>query len=113
MSFRRNKTAARRSHAWRTFLQANRTLLQESGVPISLRESRELFEDLLMHGCIDHHPDPTDFLVGQLSARQREALTQVIVRYLQAGFPDPGFVGFEGGQHARRCFGGSVGLQKK
>ncbi len=67
MSFRRSKTAARESRAYRDFVQANSALFQASGLPISLYESRELFDDLLMHGYIDHHPDPTHFNVGQLS----------------------------------------------
>jgi len=97
MSFRRSKTAARESRAWQDFLQANAALFQASGVPISLYESRDLFDDLLMHGYIDHHPDPTHFFVGELSDAQREALVEVVVGYLRTGFPDPGIVGFPGG----------------
>jgi hypothetical protein len=97
MSFRRSKTAARESRAWRSFVQANAGLLQASGLPISLYQSRELFDDLLMHGYIDHHDDPTRFIVGQLSAGQQEALVEVVVRYLRTGFPDPGIGGFMGG----------------
>jgi hypothetical protein len=97
MSFRRSKTAAQEARAWRDFLQANAALLQASGVPISLYESRELFDDLLMHGYIDHHDDSTHFFVGGLSAEQREALVEVAARYLRAGFPNPGIGGFMGG----------------
>lgn len=97
MSFRRSKTAVRESRVYREFVQANAVLFQASGVPISLYKSRELFDDLLMHGYIDHHPDPTHFFVGQLSAEQREALVEVTVRYLKAGFPDLGIGGFMGG----------------
>jgi hypothetical protein len=49
-------------------------------VPIALYESRELFDDLLMHGYIDHHPDPMHFFVGQLLEAQRKALVEVVVR---------------------------------
>jgi hypothetical protein len=66
MSFRRSKAAALESRSWRDFIQANAALFQASGVPSSLYESRELFDDLLMHGYIDHHSDPTHFFVGQL-----------------------------------------------
>jgi hypothetical protein len=97
MSFRRSKTAAWEARAYRDFVQANISLFQASGVPISLYESRDLFDDLLMHGYIDHHPDPTHFFVGQLSADQRVALVKVMMRYLQSGFPDPGIGGFLGG----------------
>src|SRR5436305_2904351 len=89
MSFRRSKTAAQEARAYRDFVQANAALLRASGVPISLYESRELFDDLLMHGYIDHHPDPTHFFVGQLSAEQREALVEDGVTNIRAGSPGP------------------------
>ena len=98
MSFRRSKTAAVEARAWREFREANAAILQASGVPASLYESRELFDDLLMHGYIDHHEDPTHFFVGQLSPSQRESLIEVAARYLRAGFPDPGIGGFMGSQ---------------
>lgn len=100
MSFRRSKTATQTTREYHGFVQANSALFQASGVPISLYQSRELFDDLLMHGYIDHHPDPTRFFVGQLSAEQQAALVEVVVLYLRAGFPDPGIGGFLGG-HAR------------
>jgi hypothetical protein len=97
MSFRRSKTAAQESRSYRDFVQANAALLLASGVPISLYESRDLFDDLLMHGHIDHHEDPTRFFIGQLSVDQLAALVETVVRYLRAGFPDPGIGGFMGG----------------
>jgi hypothetical protein len=94
MSFRRTKMAAHAARSWQDFLKANAGLLQASGVPISIYESQDLFDDLLMHGYIDHHPDPSGFAVGQLSPEQREALTELVARYLRAGFSDPGIGGF-------------------
>jgi hypothetical protein len=61
MSFRRSKAAAETSRAWREFVETHSQLLQTSGVPCSLYESQALFDDLLMHGYIDHHEDPTHF----------------------------------------------------
>jgi hypothetical protein len=78
------------------FRQANAALLQASGVPASLYESRELFDDLLMHGYIDHHEEPTHFSVSRLSRSQVEALVEVAARYLRSGFPDPGISGLMG-----------------
>jgi hypothetical protein len=96
MSYRRSKRAALQARAWSDFRQANAVLLQASGVPASLYESRELFDDLLMHGYIDHHEDRTHFFVGQLSQSQMGALVEVAARYLRAGFPDPGIGGLMG-----------------
>lgn len=97
MSFRRSKTTARETRAWMYFLEVNASLLQASGVPISLCESREIFDDLLMHGYIDHHSDSTHFSIEQLSLQQREVLVDVIVQYLRSGFSDPGIARFKGG----------------
>jgi hypothetical protein len=94
MSFRRSKAAVRDVRAWQAFLQANASLLQASGVPLSIYQSRELFDDLLMHGYIDHHEDPTHFAIGQLSVKQWDALLDAAAQYLRAGFPDPGIGGF-------------------
>jgi hypothetical protein len=98
MSFRRSKNAVVEAKAWRKFREVNAAILQASGVPASIFEPRELFDDLLMHGYIDHHEDPTHFYVGQLTSSQRETLIEVAACYLRAGFPDPGIGGFMGGQ---------------
>jgi hypothetical protein len=104
MSFRRSKRAAHEAQRWRAFLEANADLFQRSGVPLFIYQSRELFDDLLMHGYIDHHDDPTRFAVGQLSAGQLENLIEVVGRYLRAGFPDPGVGGFMGGPTRTEIF---------
>jgi hypothetical protein len=57
MSFRRSKTATQSAREYPDFVQANSALFQASGVPISLYESRELFDDLLMqdrlYDCVE------------------------------------------------------------
>src|SRR5688572_19123998 len=72
--------------AYRGFLQAKTDLLDASGLPISIYESRRLFDDFLMHA----YSARRHFSVDVLSVEQREALVKVAVRYLQAGFADPG-----------------------
>jgi hypothetical protein len=90
MGFHSNKLDRKR---WRDFLQANALLLHASGLPISLYESRKLFDDFLMHG----YSGSTRFSVNGLSAVQREALVEVVVEYLRSGFADPGMSGLMGG----------------
>lgn len=90
MGFRRSKHTAIEAREWRRFLEINRDLLARTGVPYSIYESRDLFDDLLMHGYIDHHLDPTRFAVDQLGEQQRSLLADAIVRYLRAGFSNPG-----------------------
>ena len=93
MSFRRSKQQADSVRAWREFIQSHEQLLQASGVPANIYQSREMFDDLLMHGHIDHHQDPTRFSVGNLSQEQQTLLTEIVAAYLQAGFSDPGIGG--------------------
>jgi hypothetical protein len=75
-------------------LRENRDLLARAGVPSSISESRALFDDLLMHGYVDHHPDATRFSVAELDHAQRALLAEAIVRYLRAGCEDPGLALF-------------------
>jgi hypothetical protein len=99
MSFRRSKEAARDARRWRTFLDQNRAQLEESALPRHIYESRDFFDDFLMHGCIDHHARPYDFSIRQLTKDQALVLREVVVRYLAAGFGDPGLALFDSEEH--------------
>lgn len=90
MSFRRNKQDSRRTKAWHHFLVETRELLVMSGVPLRIHETLELWEDFLMHGYLDHHPDEPAFSIDELTTEQKALLKEIIARYLQAGFDDPG-----------------------
>ena len=90
MSFRRGQGVALESRSYREFLQETASIIQASGIPFSLFESREYFDELLMHGYIDHHDDLTHFFVGKLSDKPKDAFVEAVVRSLRAGFPDPG-----------------------
>ena len=90
MGFRRSKDAAKEAKNWSHFLAENRELLVRAGVPLSVFEQHEMFDDLLMHGYIDHHIDPTRFSVDELDPLQKECLIEAIVNYLRSGFGDPG-----------------------
>ena len=86
MGYRRSKQDAAKARAWREFVRRNYALLLQTGVPAFIYESQDLWDDLLMHGYIDHHEDPTGFYVGTLGEPQREILVEVVARYLAAGF---------------------------
>ena len=90
MSFRRSKASAEQARMWKQFLVENQDLLICTGIPLSVFEHHHMFDDLLMHGYIDHHVDPTRFSVKELDAKQKECLVQTIVNYLRSGFNDPG-----------------------
>jgi hypothetical protein len=97
MTFRRQKAAAEKQRSWQNFCQANSNFLQAAGIPPALYESKKNFDVFLMHGYIDLQPEITRFNVDQLSPLQQDLLVEVVVRYLQAGFADPGISGFMGG----------------
>lgn len=87
MSFRQNNETARK---WNAFYQANRELIDRTGVPGPIVETYDLFEDLLMHGYIDHHDDPTHFTIKDLTPGELESLRQLVDKYVEAGFPSAG-----------------------
>jgi hypothetical protein len=93
MTFRRTKRAAHATQDWQRFLHSNHDALERTGVPLSIYESREMFEDLLMHGYIDHHEDLSHFAVRELSEEQRSLLVDVVVAFVRS-FGDPGLAIF-------------------
>ncbi len=94
MGFRRSKEQAKWSVLWKRFLADNAGLISRSGVPSSFFEDQRLFEDFLMHGYIDHHPDTTGFHLPQLDPEQRTAVAELAIEYLRIGLPDPGLMLF-------------------
>src|SRR5262245_16232361 len=95
MGFRRTKQQAHESHEWQRFLQENRELLSEAGVPVSVSENQDAFVYLLMHG----YAPSAKFDVDSLDEYQKDLLASVVVQYLQAGFGDPGLGLFESARH--------------
>ena len=89
MGFRRSKEDARFSVLWDRFRAENVELIQESGIPSDYFEDRQLFDDFLMHGCLDHHPDTTGFTIEQLDLEQLLASARLAAAYFRMGLPDP------------------------
>ena len=98
MSLNERKTERRR---WRAFRSQHRQAFLESGLPLAICESREIFDDFLMHGYLDHHEDPRRFTVDELSPPQVQALKRLIVAYLSQDFADPGLGIFSPQEHSR------------
>jgi hypothetical protein len=92
MSYRRTKQQAIEAKRWREFCDRHAKLIQGAAVPESLMASEEMFDDLLMHGVIDHHPDPTRFNVDRLTAAQRAKFRDLVFAYFVAGYGDPGLM---------------------
>jgi hypothetical protein len=86
MAYRRPPDQASAAKTWAAFLAANRGLIEGSGLPTSCTESREHFDDFLMHGHLDHHADPTRFAVEALNEDQYGDLTLLVEAYFTAGY---------------------------
>src|SRR5512138_1966457 len=94
MAFRRTKDQARRNTRWNQFRRAANALLLDSSAPEWLYASEERFQQFLMHGCIDAPDRPLNFSVHTMDAAQKAAFREVVIRYLAAGFGDPGLMLF-------------------
>ncbi|HEX8230900.1 MAG TPA: hypothetical protein VF826_16510 [Chloroflexia bacterium] len=87
LSFRQNNEIIRK---WNSFYQANKELIEEIGLPGPTVDTWDRFADLLMHGMIDHQDDPTHFDLGELNPEKLKLFRVLVVRYFEAGFPNPG-----------------------
>jgi hypothetical protein len=89
MSFRRSADDAHEASRWREFLDAQRGLFDQAGLPGALAD-REQFDYFLMHG---YQPMPgghgSAFDLDRLGAEEREAFGLLTRMYVDA-FGDPG-----------------------
>lgn len=92
MGFRKSKSVGLEKRRWRSFCAENWGLIESIGLPSPVFESQERFEDLLMHGYLDHRHDPTRFSVSELDARRLEKFKMLVDRYFGAGYSDPGLM---------------------
>ena len=86
MSYRRSPETLDDSRVWRQFVEANTHLLTTAGLPAWVTESHDRWADFLMHGHLDHHPDPARFTVDQLSDAEYGAVVRLAEAYFAAGY---------------------------
>ena len=92
MGYRKSKNGLVGERRWSTFCIDNRDLIAIVDLPSQVVETQERFEDFLMHGCLDHHNDPTKFSVNKLDSAKLEKLRELVDRYFEAGYFDPGLM---------------------
>ncbi len=88
MNQRKQKTEMEAARAWDTFLADNQETMSASGLPLSVFGGRQQFELFLMHSSIagaSYHLE-----LSALSEREQLAIKELVVRYIAAGFEDPG-----------------------
>ncbi len=81
MTYRRSKQRADTGREWRTFLELHYALVAAAALPEAILETRERWDDFLMHGYLDHHEDPSRFTVDMLSSAQLQAVRALAVVY--------------------------------
>ena len=86
MGYRRSKDRADAARRWSTFVTRNRGVIDAAGLPELATQSIRHWDDLLMHGHLDHHSDPAGFSVEQLSEEQYAALLQLVESYFAGGY---------------------------
>jgi hypothetical protein len=87
LSFHQNNEINRK---WNIFYQANKELIEKIGLPGPTVDTWGRFADLLMHGIIDHHDDPTHFDLNDLSPEKLKLFRMLVDRYFEDGFSNPG-----------------------
>jgi hypothetical protein len=86
MTHRRAPHKAAAADAWDRFVSANGPVIAASGIPNTLLASIDHFDDFLMHGRLEHHPDDSGFTIDSLSADQYASLVLFVESYFAAGY---------------------------
>ena len=81
MSYRRNNE---KDLAWREWLQRNKDALNECGLSGIVLRSEAHWWDFLMHGYLDHHGDPSNFTIDDLSKAEMKCLKEFLESELTA-----------------------------
>lgn len=63
---------------WRQWRKENDDLLAASGIPDLVVSDADHWYDFLDHGILDHHDDPLNFNVDDLTVRQKAFLLQLV-----------------------------------
>ena len=77
---------------WQSFCAENADLIDNLHFPFAVIETQERFEDLLMHGYLDHHHDFTGFTIDEFDSSKMEKFKELVNRYFAAGYFDPGIM---------------------
>ena len=85
MSYRKTKEATQAKKQWERFVSDNLVLISKTGLPEIILYTEQHWTDFLMHGYLDHHDDPTQFKVDEMSKKEYESLKELVRRYFEAG----------------------------
>ena len=86
MSLRRSPERERAEGDWTRFVAANVKRLQAAGLPPLAMRSVSHWDDLLVHGHLKHHADPSSFAIGSLTEEQYTVFVDLVESYFLAGY---------------------------
>jgi hypothetical protein len=86
MGYRRSRDQWKAQRDWQRFVDRNQATIDAAGLPMLVTSTIDHWIDFLMHGCLDHHPDPIRFDVDHLSTEQYQALLQLVESYFDSGY---------------------------
>jgi hypothetical protein len=86
MTYRRSPDRVAAKRNWEQFVAANEAAIAATGLPAIVFASISHFDDLLSHGCLEHHVDPSGARVDSLDEHQYEALVMLVESYFSAGY---------------------------
>jgi hypothetical protein len=86
MTYRRSPDRVAAARAWERFVSGNAAGIAATGLPAIAFVSISHFDDLLSHGRLDHHVDPSGARVDSLDERQYDALVKLTESYFLAGY---------------------------
>jgi hypothetical protein len=86
MTFRKSPRKAAARQEWDRFVSRNQPIIRATGIPAAVFSSIDHFDDLLRHGRLDHHEDPSGFRVDSLNSTQYRALVMLTESYYAAGY---------------------------
>lgn len=73
MAFRLASAIILKRKKWHQFCLEHQALIDMTGLPMTVFETWERFEDFLLHGYLDHHPDPAAAAIDTLTEDQKQA----------------------------------------
>jgi hypothetical protein len=83
---RRSPQQTNAEREWTGFVAANQRPLQAARLPQLATQSIEHWDDLLRHGHLKYHPDPSHFAIGSLTDERYAVFVGLVESYFLAGY---------------------------
>jgi hypothetical protein len=89
MAYRKQKPDVKEVQRQKGWIEANREILANLGLPPIVRLDFAHWSDFLENGCLDHHEDSTGFSVDQLTTAQVAGLRRFLESEYSTDYTPP------------------------